>query len=215
MFLIGLPLVTAATSLLGGFMGSRESGAERSARRKMGEAERTQKVRTWEADQRAGGSEGVYSGSRDEYVSGLRSFDPRDYAGDVAGSMQSGFLDAFQKAEGLRNVGLNRRGFLGSNVGAGRMGEQFANQLAQSLAGLSMSAAGLERSRLSGFGDVAGMDLNKYQYDRGIAEGNRNTYLDLLAGNRDAAIGQGNSKREAWGNAAGGFAQLLPRVWGK
>lgn len=215
MFLIGLPLVTAATSLIGGIMGSRESGDEKRYRRKMSKAEEDQMGRTYTRDRTANAAEQTFGGSREEYLGGLREFDPRDYAGDVAGSMQSGFLDAFQKAEGMRNVGLNRRGFLGSNVGAGRMGEQFANQLAQQLAGLGMQAAGLERSRLSGFGDVAGMDLNKYQYDRGVAESSRNTYLDLLAGNRDAAIGKGNSQRSAWGNAAGGFAQLLPRVWGK
>lgn len=209
-----LPLVTAGTSMLGGILGSRDTSGERRARRRMNEAAVDQKGRTYARDRTAAASEETYGGTRNEYLEGLRGFDPRDYAGDVAGSLQTGFMDAFEDAEGMRNTGLNRRGFLGSNVGAGRMGEHFASQLAQQLAGLSMQAAGLERSRLSGFGDAAGMDLNKYQFDRSVAEGSRNTYLDLLAGNRDAETARGNSKRSAWSNAASGFMQMAPYFGG-
>lgn len=211
--LIGaLPLISAGVSLVGGILGGRRSGAEKAADRAMRYATSDQERRTsgYDTDARRMGR--TAEGSRNTYLDALMGFDPGEYASTTAGALFDEFGETAERAEAGREVALNRRGFLGSGVGTGQMNRELATRLARELAGLSMQTAGLEQGRISGLGSVAGLDQGRYQYDRAVAEDSRNTYLDMLAGNRDRAVDRGNARRKAIGGAFDSVVGYLPGI---
>ena len=203
-----LGLISAGIGLASGLFGSRESREEKESRRRLNQAAGEERTRSNEADHRADYSRGMYDSSRAGYLERLRGFDPSDYLDEKVSAIGERFQENFQAAEASRDKANNRRGFMGSPVGTGAMTRDLNSRLSRELSDAAFQTAGLEMAHNDRYGDVTRMDLGREQFDRGMAEDTRRNYLDLLAGNRDAATDRGNSRRSSWGNAISGAGAL-------
>ena len=202
-------VISAGLNLAGGLLGSRDTAGEKRARKKLNQAASEQRHRVTEGDSMAGETRADYRRSRMDYLNRLGGFDPKQYLQDAVAGIGADFQEQFQTAEAGREQGMNRRGFLGSPIGSGRMSRDLNSRLARALSNAAFQTAGLEQGKIDRYGDVGRQDAAMYQFDRGVAENRQGMYLDLLAGNRDAEINRGNSKRAAWSNAFSGAGAAL------
>lgn len=132
--------------------------------------------------------------AEDTYISRASNFDARGAARDTANSMYEDFAKALERSiTDLR----------GSQVGRGRTRTGWGwkkedqlvadgrDQLTRDIAGLSLQAEGLNLRNLEGIGAYGTNTTNRY--------------LDILAGNRDAALAEQDRKRRdkagLWGLA--------------
>jgi len=201
-------LIAGGIGLVSGLFGGGESKEERRARRRMDRAADDERGRSRGADARAVHSRGDTDESRTQYLNRLGGFDPDEYLERKTGAILDRAGETYGEMEAGREVSNNRRGFLGSPRGSGRMTRDLNSRVARELSDAAFSTAQLEQGNIDRYGDTRRMDQQREQFDRGAAEDTRRNYLDLLAGNRDAATDRGNSRRGAWGNALSGAASL-------
>lgn len=135
--------------------------------------------------------------SRNQYQSALMGFDPQAYMEQSAGSMFNTLGEQFARQQASQAANLNARGLFGSNLGGGRMQQDFNDRLANALAGLSMQGGQMEMQRMGMMGGLAGMDM-----------GQANRYWDAATGLTVTAKQQkmmnAASKRSMWGNIVQG-----------
>lgn len=110
--------------------------------------------------------------ARNRYVEGLNAFDPTEYARSTAGAIGEGLQEDLTGTLAASNQQLNARGFYGGGLNTAKITRDFNDRLARALAALSMDAAGLELSRLGGYGDLYGTDASR-------ADQTRQSELDL------------------------------------
>lgn len=80
---------------------------------------------------------------------GMAAFDPSSYTATAAGAQAKQFGEVAKGLEANRNVSMNRRGFLGSPVGAGAMGRDLNQRIATTVAGNAQAQAGQRLSQLN------------------------------------------------------------------
>lgn len=171
---------------IGSGLGLTASQEERDAAARMKGAGEEQRVRTGRLDTQVGQSRG-------QYLDRLSGFDPQEYMKEAAGAMMSEASEGYQRATNARGRSLNSRGLFRSTIGKGRQDQDFAERLARAMSGLSMQTAQMEQGRIDRFGDL-------HSEDRGYAENSRETYLDLLGGDRDYEMGR---RRDRLGTTLG------------
>lgn len=178
------------------FLGFTENRDEKKARKAVTAATRDEQARTSQLDAQAVESRGRYQGALDAY-------DPQAYMREAAGATISDLDEQFGQAEGQRRVQAQRTGFINSGGGTGALNRDFSTRLARALSSLSLQTAGLQQNKLGMQGDIYGGDVNR-------AEGARGNYLDLAAGERDAAIASRNARLQGTVGIAKAASRFIP-----
>jgi hypothetical protein len=127
--------------------------------------------------------------SRAEFQSRLTAFDPREFMRESAGSALSSLMEQFNANEGMRTVGLNRRGLMGSNLGAGGAMRDLNSRVANTLGSLSMQAGQMEMERIGGFGSIAAQDLERFTSERQLEEDRENARRQERTSRRGSLLG--------------------------
>lgn len=132
--------------------------------------------------------------SRGAYRERLDSFDPQSYMKEAAGAVGSELYEQLGQVDAARRRGHNARGLMpGSPMGMGNQSRDFNTRLARATAGLAMQAGQMEQGKIDRYGDL-------HSEDRGYEEQGHQTYLDLLAGDRDY---EGQRRRDRLGTTMG------------
>jgi hypothetical protein len=109
-----------------------------------------------------------------------------------------------------RNLQGAREGAISRGVGLGELGTSYEGDIYSAFNRNIANAAGAQAMNLYGT-RTAGYG-NLYESDTAVAEGGRNRYLDILAGQRDADIAKANAKKKRGsflGALAGGVGGFL------
>lgn len=177
-------------------LGFTENKNEKRARNSMDAATTYERQRADYADETAGRS-------RNRYTDLLQGFDPQKYARETAGALAQDAGEAYNQGQGQLALRAQRSGFINSGGGQGALNRDTSSRLARALAGLSMQAGQMEQGRIDRFGDL-------HQTDVGVSENQRDRSLDLLAGNRDAAIQSRNSRLQGTTGVLKAATRFLP-----
>lgn len=132
--------------------------------------------------------------TREELLGRIRSFDPMTFARESAQGLFAGLGDRFQRLQGRRNVGLNRRGIFGSPIGAQDIQRDFNEQLAQGISERALQAAGLTGQNIDRLAGVSRADREDFR-------STRDRELDLLTAQAEHEL----RERERKAAEGGGF----------
>lgn len=183
---MALPLLAAAgiglgSSLLGGALGSRAG-----RQTKYGKQLQNRYLSAM------GGQEGRANRAEDYYLDEAMGFDPsaamREYGEAAYGDFRRNLTRDVGELGG-RAVGAGRLDTGFYDVDQGELVSDLASRYQEAISSKALEASGLDLRRIEGVGSYG--------------QGARNTYLDLLAGERDREMAERNAKRQMWAGAFG------------
>jgi hypothetical protein len=139
-----------------------------------------------------GQQEGRANRAEDYYLDEATGFDPRAALQEYGEAAYGDFSKKLTREVGEmggRAVGAGRLDTGFYDVDQGELVTDLAGQYQRDLSSHALDAAGMNLRRIEGVGSYG--------------QGARNTYLDLLAGERDRQTAERNARRQMWGGLAG------------